>query len=131
MIAYIETRAAQDLVEHRLELALFDQILRGEPGWIGRQVWVAPRRRADIVFRSRAGSGYVWVVVEVKAVEAGWDAVAQVAGYVQALALSIDAPIRGILAAPRFNPTLRAARAADPDFPLTLHNCRRLLQRVS
>lgn len=133
-----------DLVESRLELALFAQILRGGATWIGRQVVLGDRRRADIVFCQVVEGGSTdgaraWVVVEVKAQPAGWAAFEQLAGYVMALAGVLDIPatdgVMGVLAAPSFDPDLRATmrrwREQDGIAPVVLHNCSRLLARVA
>lgn len=118
MIAVVEETERLFSMERDLQTALRSSISQLEPGLTvidGGAERAVPSGRIDILARDSAGAT---VVIELKAVKAPRDAVAQVLAYMGDLHDEANGRIRGLLIAPDFEPKAVAAARVVPGLKL-------------
>jgi endonuclease len=105
-------------LEKDLQAALRGYISQLEPGLTiidGGTERIVPSGRIDILARDTSGT---IVVIELKAVKAPRDAVAQVLAYMGDIQSENGSPVRGILVAPDFDPRAMSAARVVPALTL-------------
>jgi endonuclease len=105
-------------LEKDLQAALRGYITQLEAGLTiidGGTERTVPSGRIDILARDESGNT---VVIELKAVKAPRDAVAQVLAYMGDIQMQSETPVRGILVAPDFDPRALSAARIVPSLAL-------------
>lgn len=118
-------------LERDLQVALRRSITQLEPGLTiidGGAERQVPSGRIDILAQDTAGA---LVVIELKAVRAPRDAVAQVLAYMGDLAVESGAGVRGLLIAPDFDPRAIAAARMVPALRLIRFSFNFSFERVA
>jgi hypothetical protein len=118
-------------MERDLQIALRRSIDQLEPGLAiadGGAEKIVPSGRLDIFAKDAAGSS---VIIELKAVKAQRDAVAQVLAYMGDVLEETGAPVRGLLVAPEFDTKAVAAAKVVPTLTLVSYRFSFIFEKLA